>query len=80
MSFMCDAAGIPITVNADGTQTGGIPCNVIPQSLINPIAWRMIDLYPLPNVNGHSYRKLHKLSFEKLHEHSFDVRVDRPLV
>jgi hypothetical protein len=77
--FMCDVAGIPITVNADGTQTGGIPCNVIPQNLINPIARRMIDLYPLPNLNGTLIGNYISSPSKKLDEHSFDVRVDKHL-
>ncbi|MGH9521469.1 MAG: TonB-dependent receptor domain-containing protein [Terriglobales bacterium] len=32
--FMC-VAGVPVVPNANGTQTGGTPCAIIPQQLIN---------------------------------------------
>jgi Carboxypeptidase regulatory-like domain/TonB-dependent Receptor Plug Domain len=47
--FMCDSGGNPMPVNAGGTQAAGTPCNRIPQALINPIAQKMMSLYPLPN-------------------------------
>jgi outer membrane receptor protein involved in Fe transport len=34
--FACDAGGNPIAPNANGTQTGGTPCNKIPTQLISP--------------------------------------------
>lgn len=34
--FMCNGI-VPVTPNADGSQTGGTPCAIIPRSLINPI-------------------------------------------
>ncbi|MGH9455094.1 MAG: carboxypeptidase regulatory-like domain-containing protein, partial [Terriglobia bacterium] len=50
--FMCDAGGSPLPVNANGIQAPGTPCSKIPQSLINPIAQKMINFYPLPNNLG----------------------------
>src|SRR5437868_12520582 len=47
--FQCDNAGNPLPVAPDGTQASGTPCNIIPPSLIDPIAQQMINLYPLPN-------------------------------
>jgi hypothetical protein len=46
--FMCDAGGVPITPNADGTQTGGTACNKIPTALINPYAAHYATLFPAP--------------------------------
>jgi hypothetical protein len=34
--FMCNG-NAPVTPNANGTQTGGTPCAIIPRALINPI-------------------------------------------
>jgi hypothetical protein len=33
--FMCNG-NVPVTPNANGTQTGGAPCAIIPRGLINP--------------------------------------------
>ena len=40
----------------DGSQAAGTPCNNIPQSLINPIGQKLINLYPLPNANNRGAR------------------------
>jgi hypothetical protein len=48
--FMCDSAGAPITPNANGTQTGGTPCNKIPTSLISTAASRIAALMVHPDI------------------------------
>jgi hypothetical protein len=77
--FAC-AAGSPVPVNADGSQTGGSPCNIIPKSLINPIGQKLINLYPLPNADnaalGYNYVSE---PVRKLNEGKFDFRVDENL-
>ena len=61
-------------------QTGGTPCNIIPQSLINPIGQELINLYPLPNANnaalGYNYVSQ---PVRKLDEGKFDIRLDENL-
>ncbi|PYV97999.1 MAG: hypothetical protein DMG86_17295 [Acidobacteria bacterium] len=74
--FQCDNAGNPLPVAPDGTQASGIPCNIIPPGLINPIAQQMINLYPLPNVPGTLVGNFVNTPSRKLDENSFDVRVD----
>ena len=58
----------------------GTPCNNIPQSLINPIGQKLINLYPLPNANnaalGYNYVSE---PVRKLNEGKFDIRVDENL-
>jgi hypothetical protein len=73
--FQCDTVNTttPLPVAADGTQAAGTPCNIIPPSLINPIAQQMINLYPLPNAGGTTFTNTPS---RKLDENSFDVRVD----
>jgi len=78
--FMCDGAGNPLPAAANGAQTAGTPCNKIPQSLINPIGQKLINLYPLPNANnaalGYNYVSE---PVRKLDEGKFDIRVDENL-
>ena len=61
----------------DGSQSAGSPCNKIPQSLINPIGQKLINLYPLPNANnpaqGYNYVSE---PVRTLNEGKFDVRLD----
>ena len=52
--FQCNAAGVPLPANPDGSQAPGTPCNKIPANLINPIGQAMINLYPDPNANNAS--------------------------
>jgi len=77
--FMC-SGGNPLPVAANGTQAGGTPCNMIPQSLINPIGRALINLYPLPNANnpalGYNYVSQ---PVRKLNEGKLDMRVDENL-
>jgi len=77
--FAC-SGGNPLPVSSGGTQSGGTPCNIIPQSLINPIGRALINLYPLPNTNnpalGYNYVSQ---PVRKLDEGKFDIRVDENL-
>jgi len=51
--FKCDAAGIPIVPNADGTQTGGTACQKVPTSMLNPQALLYAKtLFPAPVNTG----------------------------
>ncbi len=76
--FYCDASGTPITPNADGSQTGGTPCNKIPTAMFNnSIGAKMIALYPLPtpgyDVGGNNYLSE---PVRSLNETKFDARLD----
>lgn len=42
----------PLIPNPDGTQTGGVPCNIIPSQLINRVGANVASIYPLPNLPG----------------------------
>jgi Carboxypeptidase regulatory-like domain len=42
----------PLTGNADGTGRTQFANNQIPQSMMNPIALKILQLYPLPNTSG----------------------------
>lgn len=74
--FLC-GGGSALPASAGGSQAAGAPCNVIPQSLINPIGRELINLYPLPNANnpalGYNYVSE---PVRKLNEGKFDVRLD----
>jgi hypothetical protein len=76
-SFQCDGSGNPLPAAADGSQQAGADCNKIPQGVINPIAQKMINLYPLPNANNPSlgYNYVNQ-PVRKLNEGEFDVRLD----
>jgi hypothetical protein len=75
--FMCGPNGAPLPAAANGSQSAGTPCNIIPSSLINPIGQALINLYPLPNANnpalGYNYTSE---PVRKLNEGKFDVRLD----
>ena len=77
--FMCDGRGNALPVAANGTQPGGTPCNVIPQALIDPVAQKMINLFPLPNLTGSTAGNYISSPTKKLDEGSFDVRLDHNL-
>jgi Carboxypeptidase regulatory-like domain/TonB dependent receptor-like, beta-barrel len=42
----------PFTGNADGTGRQAFPGNVIPSNMIDPIALKVLNLFPLPNIAG----------------------------
>ena len=75
--FQCDGSGNPLPAAPDGSQQAGVDCNKIPQGVINPIAQKMINLYPLPNANNPSlgYNYINQ-PVRKLNEGEFDVRLD----
>lgn len=51
--FMCIPGSMtPVTPNSDGTQTGGVPCNIIPRELLSPVGLNVASIYPLPNGPG----------------------------
>ena len=76
--FMCDGAGNALPAAADGSQATGTPCNKIPQSLIDPIGQKLINLYPLPNADnaalGYNYVSE---PVRSLNEGKFDIRLDQ---
>ncbi len=78
--FQCSPGGVPMPASADGSQSPGVNCNKIPQSLINPIGQKLVNLYPLPNANnsalGYNYVSE---PVRKLNEGKFDVRLDQNL-
>jgi Carboxypeptidase regulatory-like domain len=84
--FSHDAFGQPNDVQLTNPTTGAplacgsSACNIIPQSLINPIGRALINLYPLPNANnaalGYNYVSE---PVRKLDEGKFDIRVDENL-
>jgi hypothetical protein len=42
----------PMTGNADGSGRTPFPGNIIPANRLNPIALKLLELYPLPNSGG----------------------------
>ncbi len=80
--FRCDSSGNPLPLSPanDGSQvSGGTDCNKIPTGLLNPIAQKMINLYPLPNLTGNSTSNFLDEPVRSLNETKFDVRVDQNL-
>jgi hypothetical protein len=75
--FQCDSSGNPIPAAPDGSQAPGVNCNKIPQSLINPISQKLVNLYPLPNANNAAlgYNFVSE-PVRKLDEGKFDIRLD----
>ncbi len=77
--FICNPGNVPVTPNANGLQLAGIAsfkCNVIPPSLINPIAQQMINFYAAPNVPGTLIGDFVNSPVKQLKEGEFDVRLD----
>ncbi|HEX4748367.1 MAG TPA: carboxypeptidase-like regulatory domain-containing protein [Bryobacteraceae bacterium] len=77
--FMC-IGGKASPTAPNGSQAPGAPCNIIPQSLINPIGQALINLYPVPNANnaGLGYNYVSE-PVRKLNEGKFDIRLDENL-
>ena len=75
--FQCDGAGNPLPAAANGSQPIGTACNKIPASLINPIAQKLINLYPTPNANNpvNDYNFVNE-PVRALDETKFDIRLD----
>jgi hypothetical protein len=74
--FMCDSSGNPLPTNSQGEQATGTPCNKIPASLINPIASKLVALYPTPNVAGTLVGDYVAAPPKILNEGEFDIRLD----
>jgi hypothetical protein len=53
--FQCDPAGNPLEPLANKTQPGGIPCNKIPLSMMDPVALKALGYLPLPNQQGAAF-------------------------
>ena len=76
--FQCNAAGVPLPANPDGSQAPGTPCNKIPANLINPIGQAMINLYPDPNANNASAGiNYTSQPVRQLDDTRFDIRLDQ---
>jgi len=73
--FLC-SGGVPSPTNANGLQTSGTPCNVIPASLINPIAQKMVNFYAPPNVPNTLVGDYVNTPTKQFKEGEFDVRLD----
>ena len=67
----------PEPVGADGTQPLGADCSVIPAAMINPLAAKVIQLYPTNNASnaalGYNYVNQ---PVRKLNEGTGDIRLD----
>ena len=74
-NFQCSSGTTPEPVNPDGSQPAGIPCNIIPAALINPIGAKVIQLYPTPNANATGFNYVNA-PVRKLNEGTWDVRLD----
>jgi hypothetical protein len=78
--FQCNAAGVPLPANPDGSQAPGTPCNKIPANLINPIGQAMINLYPDPNANnGSAGIDYTSQPVRQLDDTRFDTRLDHTI-
>jgi hypothetical protein len=66
----------PEPVNlATGMQAPGQACATIPGSLVNPIAAKVVQLYPSPNASASGFNYENQPT-RKLNEGTWDVRVD----
>lgn len=76
--FLC-TGGAASPANANGVQSSGTPCNRIPQSLINPIAQKMVNLYAAPNVPNTLVGDFVNTPTKQFKDGEFDVRLDHTL-
>lgn len=76
--FQCDpVTGAALAANANGSQPQGVNCNKIPSNLIDPIAAKLVALYPGPNANNPSnFTNFLLEPIRRLDETKFDVRLD----
>ncbi len=77
--FQCTiATGMPETPVA-GSQpfVQGVTqaCPIVPGSVVNPIGLKVLQLYPLPNVNGNGYNYINE-PVRKLNQATWDIRLD----
>jgi Carboxypeptidase regulatory-like domain len=76
--FQCvPGTAIPEPVNGNGSQPSGATCNVIPKAMINPLAAKLIQLYPTADANNPTsgFNYLNQ-PVRKLNEGTGDIRVD----
>ncbi len=75
--FQClPGTSTPEPVNlTNGTQTTGQACKIIPAALINPIAAKVVRLYPAPNASAAGYNYINE-PVRRLNEGTWDVRLD----
>ncbi|MBV8051742.1 MAG: carboxypeptidase regulatory-like domain-containing protein [Acidobacteriaceae bacterium] len=76
--FQClPGTATPEPVAADGTQPLGADCSVIPAAVINPIAAKVIKLYPTPNASNPALNINYvNQPVRRLNEGTGDIRVD----
>ena len=74
--FKCNSSGNPITPTAAKLQIGGTPCNIIPASMIDPIAKQMIALLPDPNQTGTISGNYISSPVQTLSDTKFAARLD----
>jgi hypothetical protein len=75
--FQCNASGNAIVPNSNGSQTPGIPCNIIPAAMSNPVGLAVLSLYPTPNANNPRLDYNYTLVPDrKLNEGTWDIRLD----
>jgi len=77
-AFQCvPGTSTPEPVNlANGSQAPGQACSVIPAALINPIAAKVVQLYPAPNANPAGGFNYENQPVRKLNEGTWDARID----
>jgi outer membrane receptor protein involved in Fe transport len=56
--------------------TGGLPVNVMPQGVIDPLAKRLTALFPMPNSNSNAGFNYLSDPVQSTHRANFDVRID----
>ncbi len=76
--FMCVPGTKTPEPVTNGVQPAGQPCNVIPSSLFNPVAQKMLALYPAPNNLGPNLLSQDYINTptKQLKEGEFDFRLD----
>lgn len=74
--FKCNGT-IPIAPNADGTQTGGTPCNRIPSGMFDLAGGGMMKLYPQSTPpNTSTLTNFAAVPVRTLNEGKGDIRLD----
>jgi Carboxypeptidase regulatory-like domain len=75
--FQCQpGTSTPEPVNpANGTQTSGQACNIIPAALVDPVGAKVVQLYPTPNASTSSFNYANS-PVRRLNEGTFDIRLD----
>ena len=75
--FQCQpGTSTPEPVNpANGHQTAGVACNIIPAALVNTVGAKVLQLYPTPNATAAGFNYINE-PVRKLNEGTFDIRLD----